>query len=64
MQSLFPFNCGIMLEISIKQCLKIIHVFSGASQVVLIVEIPPANAGNVQDTGLIPRSGKALGKRA
>jgi len=53
-----------MLEISIKQCLKIIHVFSGASQVVLIVEIPPANAGNVQDTGLIPRSGKALGKRA
>ena len=57
MQSLFPFNCGIMLEISIKQCLKIIHVFSGASQVVLMVEIPPANVGNVQDTGLIPRSG-------
>ena len=53
-----------MLEISIKQYLKIIHVFAGASQVVLTVKIPPANPGNVQETGLIPRSGKAPGKRA
>ena len=29
-QSLFSYHCGIMLEISIKRYLKIIHIFSSA----------------------------------
>ena len=27
-QSLFPYHCGIMLEINIKRYLKITHIFS------------------------------------
>ena len=30
-----------------------------ASQVVLVVKNPPANAGDVRDTGLIPGSGRS-----
>ena len=33
----------------------------GASQVALVVKNPPANAGDIRDTGLIPRSGRVLG---
>ena len=33
----------------------------GASQVALVVKNPPANAGNVRDTGSIPGSGRYLG---
>ena len=33
----------------------------GASQVALVVKNPPANAGDIRDTGLIPRSGRFLG---
>ena len=32
-----------------------------ASQVVLVVKNLPANAGEVRDTGLIPRLGRSLG---
>ena len=32
-----------------------------ASQVVLVVKNPPANAGDVRDTGLIPGSGRSSG---
>ena len=32
-----------------------------ASQVALVVKIPPANAGDVRDAGLIPRSGRSPG---
>ena len=33
----------------------------GASQVVLVVKNPPANAGDLRDAGLIPGSGRSLG---
>ena len=33
-----------------------------ASQVALVVKNPPANAGNVRDTGLIPGSGRSPGE--
>ena len=33
----------------------------GASQVVLVVKNPPANAGDLRDAGLIPGSGKSTG---
>ena len=33
----------------------------GASQVALVVKNPPANAGDIRDMGLIPRSGRFLG---
>ena len=32
-----------------------------ASQVVLVVKNPPANAGNIKDVGLIPGSGRSPG---
>ena len=32
-----------------------------ASQVVLVVKNPPANAGDIRDTGLIPGSGRSPG---
>ena len=32
-----------------------------ASQVVLVVKNPPANAGDIRDTGLIPGSGMSPG---
>ena len=35
----------------------------GASQVVLVVKNPPANAGDVRDVGLIPDSGGSPGGR-
>ena len=33
---------------------------TGASQVVLVVKNPPANAGDLKDTGLIPGLGSSL----
>ena len=33
-------------------------VYSGASQVVLVVKNPPANIGNVKRCGFYPRLGK------
>ena len=33
-----------------------------ASQVVLVVKNPPANAGNKRDVGLIPGSGRSSGE--
>ena len=33
----------------------------GASQVVLVVKNPPANAGDARDVGSIPGSGRSLG---
>ena len=35
--------------------------FWGASQVVLVVKNPPANAGDIRDAGLIPGSGRSPG---
>ena len=32
---------------------------SGASQVALVVKNPPANAGDIKDTGLIPELGRS-----
>ena len=34
----------------------------GTSQVVLVVKNPPANAGDVRDSGLIPGSGRSAGE--
>ena len=34
----------------------------GASQVVLVVKNPPANAGDIRDTGSIPGSGRFPGE--
>ena len=36
-------------------------MFGGASQVVLVVKNPPANAGDVRDAGLIHGSGRSPG---
>ena len=37
-------------------------VAHGASQVALVVENPPANAGDIRDAGSIPRSGRSPGQ--
>ena len=34
----------------------------GASQVVLVVKNPPANAGDIRDTGSIPGPGRSPGE--
>ena len=36
-------------------------MFDGASQVALMVENPPANAGDLRDAGSIPGSGRSPG---
>ena len=36
-------------------------VAQGASRVALVVKNPPANAGDIRDTGLIPGSGRSPG---
>ena len=35
---------------------------TGASQVVLVIKNPPANAGDIRDTGSIPGSERYLGE--
>ena len=35
--------------------------YNGASQVVLLVKNPPADAGNIRDAGWIPGSGRSPG---
>ena len=35
---------------------------AGASQVVLVVKNPPANAGDIRDSGLIPGLGRSSGR--
>ena len=42
---------------------KIFFTEIGASQVVLVVRNPPANAGEVRDPGSIPGSGRSPGGR-
>ena len=38
------------------------YILMRASQVALVVKNPFANAGNVRDLGLIPGSGRSLGR--
>ena len=38
-----------------------IHIYTWASQVVLVVKNPPANAGDIRDTASIPGSGRSPG---
>jgi len=38
-----------------------VNIYYEASQVVLVVGNPPANAGDLRDTGLIPGSGRSPG---
>ena len=37
-------------------------LYSGASQVALVVKNPPADAGDIRDAGLIPESGRSPGE--
>ena len=37
------------------------EVLWGASQVVLVIKNPPANAGDIRDVGSIPASGRSPG---
>ena len=39
----------------------LLHANQWASQVVLVVENPPANAGDIRDSGLIPGLGRSFG---
>ena len=46
-------------------CLKIYtvhYIYVWASQVALVVNNPPGNAGDIKDTGLIPGSGRSPGE--
>ena len=49
--------CYIYTVLGIISNLKMIW----ASQVVLVVKNPPANAGDIRDLGLIPGSGRSPG---
>ena len=40
----------------------LLHANQWASQVVLVVENPPANAGDIRDSGLIPGLGRSPGE--
>ena len=46
-----------------KECRSVFNctIKSGASQVVLVVKNPPANAGEIRDMGSIPGSGRSTG---
>ena len=48
-----------VLYVIIKYCVKLCY---GTSQVVLVVKNPPANAGDVRDSGLILGSGRSTGE--
>ena len=44
-------------------CFKLLRLYDllkGDSQVVLVVKNPPAKAGDIRDTGSIPRLGRSL----
>jgi len=43
------------------QKLGVIYKVYWASQVALVIKNPPANAGNIRGTGLIPGSGRSPG---
>ena len=40
---------------------NLFEITHGASQVALVVKNPPANAGDIRDTGLIPGLGRSPG---
>ena len=44
-----------------RQTLFMYEVLWGASQVVLVIKNPPANAGDIRDVGSIPGSGRSPG---
>ena len=51
-------NC---VEFCSMNVLSFIYLFFRASQVALMVKNPPANAGDIRDTGSIPGSGRSPG---
>ena len=59
-------NCDSICIASANTNPRITRIFSNyntwASQVVLIVKNPPANAGDIGDTGLITESGRSPGR--
>ena len=52
----FPFGDG-----GVGNGIKILKCLEGASQVVLVVKNPPANAGDIRDMGSIPVTGRSPG---
>ena len=52
---------SLSLFVSLKQKKAVTRGSLSASQVALIVKNPPANAGDVRDSGLIPGSGRSPG---
>ena len=54
-------SLSLSLFVSLKQKKAVTRGSLSASQVALIVKNPPANAGDVRDSGLIPGSGRSPG---
>ena len=54
-------KCSLVLKRKRKKRFLVFSVVQ-ASQVALMVKNPPANAGDVTDTGLIPGSGRSPGR--
>ena len=55
----WPKYIPFQLHLSPELLMKMELLYSGASQVVLVVKNLPANAGDTRDTGLVPGSGRS-----
>ena len=59
-----PWNSGWLVSVT-TQCWQLLFLWLCAnyqgSQVVPVIKNPPANAGDVRNVGLIPRSGRSPG---
>ena len=54
-------SIGMLRELSGGHIYLVEMTSNWVSQVALVVKNPPANAEDIRDVGLIPRSGKSLG---
>ena len=54
---------GILVELGLCMSWSLLCIDLLASQVVLVVKNPPANAGDLREVGLIPGSGRCPGGR-
>ena len=55
--------CVMQIMVSIFTSINLIYNTVGASQVGVVVKNLPANAGDVKDASLIPRSGRSSWKK-
>ena len=55
----WPKYIPFQLHLSPEPLVKMDLLYSGASQVVLVVKNLPASAGDIRDTGLVPGSGRS-----